>query len=66
MDLFINGKYSCSSNAIYGGETGTATTQSGKVWETISGMTLCPGPIKIKDGDYMSLTSRYDLTLHPL
>jgi hypothetical protein len=29
-------------------------------------MTICPGPIKIKDGDYMQIASRYDLKLHPL
>jgi hypothetical protein len=65
VDLYINSKYTCTSNAVYGGESGT-TVQNGKKWETISGMTLCPGPIKIKDGDYMSLTARYDLTQHPL
>jgi hypothetical protein len=66
MDLYINDKYECSSNAVYGGETGTTKTADGKVWETISGMTLCPGPIKIKDGDYMSMNARYDLAQHPL
>lgn len=65
MDLFVNGKYTCSSNAVYGGEGGT-TTQNGKKWETISSMTMCPGPIKIKDGDYMTLNARYDLVKHPL
>jgi len=65
MDLYVNGKYICSSNAIYGGESGT-TIQNGKKWETISGMSVCPGPVKIKDGDYMTLTSRYDLSKHPL
>ena len=66
MDLHINGKYACSSNAVYGGGTGTTKTPDGKIWETISGMSLCPGPIKIKDGDYMSMIARYDLTQHPL
>jgi len=28
--------------------------------------TICPGPIKIKDGDYMSINSRYDQIKHPL
>lgn len=65
MDLFINDKYACSSDAVYGGESGT-NVKDGKKWETISGMTLCPGPFKIKEGDYMNLTSRYDLTKHPL
>jgi hypothetical protein len=66
MDLHINGKYACSSNAMYGGDSGTALQPNGKKWETISGMTLCPGPIKIKDGDYMSMVARYDLSAHPL
>jgi hypothetical protein len=65
IDLYINNRYTCSSTAVYGGETGT-TIQNGKTWETISGMTICPGPIKIGDGDYMSITARYDLTQHPL
>jgi hypothetical protein len=29
MDLYINGKYECSSNAVYGGE-GYTTIQNGK------------------------------------
>jgi hypothetical protein len=65
MDFFVNGKHACSSQAVYGGETGT-TIQDGKKWETISGMTICPGPIKVKNGDYMSMVARYDQTLHPL
>jgi hypothetical protein len=65
MDLYINDEYACSSNAVYGGEGGTRVVD-GKQWETISGMTICPGPIKIKDGDYMSMIARYDLTKHPL
>jgi hypothetical protein len=63
MDLFINGKYACSSNAIYGDEKHLGV-QNGEKWETISGMTLCPGPFKIKDGDYMTLNARYDRTKH--
>jgi hypothetical protein len=65
MDLYINGKYTCSSNAVYGGETGTAI-QDGKKWETVSGMTICQGPIKVKDGDCMSMVSRHDLGKHPM
>jgi hypothetical protein len=65
MDLHINDAYVCSSNAIYGGESGT-NVKDGKKWETISAMSLCPGPFKINEGDYMNLTSRYDLTRHPL
>jgi hypothetical protein len=65
MDLNINGEYECSSNAVYGGEAGTRN-ENGKVWETISGMTICPKITEVKDGDYMSLVARYDLTKHPL
>jgi Stress up-regulated Nod 19 len=65
VDFSINGEYVCSSNALYGGE-GFTTHVDGQKWETIAGMTLCPGPIKIKDGDYMVINSRYDQTVHPL
>jgi len=65
MDLFINGEKKCSSEAIYGGENAT-TIIDGKKWETIAGMSQCPGPIAVKDGDYMSLVGRYDTNKHPL
>ena len=67
MDFYINDKLACSSEAIYGGEGGTnIDPTTGKKWETISGMTICPDPFKIKDGDYMTIASRYDATIHPL
>lgn len=66
IDMFVNGKYACSSDAVYGGDGGTTTTQNGKKWETISAMTLCSGPFKVRDGDYVTLNARYDLTKHPL
>ena len=54
MDLSINGKYVCSSNAIYGGE-GNTVTKGNSTWETIAGMSICPGPIEIKDGELIKI-----------
>lgn len=65
MDLFINDKYECSSDAVYGGDTHTADN-NGKKWETIAGMTICNKTISVQDGSTMSLVARYDLTKHPL
>lgn len=66
MDMFINNKYVCSSKAVYGGKTGTLTDKEGKSWATISEMTSCPGPIPVKEGDYMTMVAEYDLKKHPL
>jgi hypothetical protein len=66
IDMFINGRYVCSSKSVYGGTSGTLTGKNGKTWKTISQMTGCPGPIKVKKGDYMTMIAEYDLGKHPL
>jgi hypothetical protein len=65
MDMFINGKYACSSAATYGGD-GATTEVGGQVWKTISAMSYCDGPIAVKKGDALSMVVEYDLKKYPL
>jgi hypothetical protein len=65
MDMFINNKYACSSQATYGGE-GATTVVDGKEWKTISAMSYCDGPIQVQKGDTLSMTVEYDLKRYPL
>jgi len=64
MDMFINGKYACSSLASYGGY-GKETEVGGQVWKTISAMSYCDGPIAVKKGDTLAMTVEYDLKRYP-
>jgi len=50
----INGKVACESKAIYGKKGATA----------ISEMTVCPNIIKVKKGDVLTFTAKYDTTKH--
>jgi hypothetical protein len=54
VDLAVNGKVVCSSKATY---------DANGVIETMS---LCPKPIPVKKGDYMTVSSLYDVAAHPL
>jgi hypothetical protein len=81
VDVFINNKYTCSSNAIYGKAEESTESMGGKghahgnmksqsdgpaAIKTITDMTSCVGPIAVKKGDTMVLNAQYDLTKHPL
>jgi hypothetical protein len=66
IQLLLNGKVVCNSVAQYGGEQGTLQNDNGSKWETISSMTSCREPIKVKKGDVMTMVSIYDTKLHPL
>jgi hypothetical protein len=89
MHMLINGKYTCSSNAMYGfrgdeamggmGGKGHAPTTAkgsksakgaksvpGQKILTVSNMTDCVGPFKVKKGEYVQLRAEYDLKKHPL
>jgi len=82
MDMFINNKYVCSSEAIYGtrGEAGSSMAgghghggaakgqkqETDASIKTIASMTACKGPIAVKKGDTMKLNAQYDLSKHPL
>jgi len=61
----INGKEACTSVAEYGGPGATHRGADGVVWETVRDMTYCPGPVKVKIGDTISLEARYDFDAHP-
>jgi hypothetical protein len=79
VSLFINDKYTCSSNAIYGDKSASSSAMGGKgkgsaasvgkssaKIKTISSMTPCRGPFPVKKGDTMRLVAEYDLSKHPL
>jgi hypothetical protein len=63
--MYVNGKEACSSEAIYGGPRGTRKGEDGKVWETMSGVKACRGPVEVKKGDTVTLKANYDLDKHP-
>jgi hypothetical protein len=61
----INGKEACISKAEYGGPGATRKAKDGTTWTTVREMTYCPGPLKVKRGDKISLEARYDFEAHP-
>jgi len=75
--LFINGKYKCHSDALYGdksksdhgmggmGGSGSGGKSATGI-KTISEMTSCKGPFPVKKGDTLKLVAQYDLKEHPL
>ncbi|TID23380.1 Structural maintenance of chromosomes protein 4 [Venturia nashicola] len=65
MELYLNDKLVCSSNATYGGGSGTMKSD-GKEWTTISKMSECEDTIPVKKGDNISMKSRYNTVKHPL
>jgi hypothetical protein len=66
MELFLNNRLICHSDAIYGGKGGTLKMADGRSWETISEMTDCSNVIRVKKGDLLKLKAIYDLKKHPL
>jgi hypothetical protein len=82
VSMYLNDKFTCASDAIYGdkakSDTGMGGSgmagghnhggggQSSTSIKTISSMTSCKGPIPVKKGDTMKLVAEYDLAKHPL
>jgi hypothetical protein len=74
VSLFINGKYKCTSDAVYGDKSDSGMAGMGHGGEgkgasgikTISKMTACRGPFPVKKGDSLKLVAEYDLKKHPL
>ena len=65
IDLVINNKPLCSSDAVYDGGSSAANVD-GQEWQTISKMTPCNGPIAVKRGDKIRLRATFDLQKHPV
>jgi hypothetical protein len=65
IQLKLNDKVVCDSQAIYGGP-GAETVVDGKVWKTISGQTECNQPIPVKKGDNIIAHAVYDTEKYPL
>ncbi|KAF2417726.1 hypothetical protein EJ08DRAFT_703302 [Tothia fuscella] len=64
--LYLNDKFSCASDAVYGSKEGEGAVASAASIKTISGMTTCNGPFPVKKGDSLKLVAIYDLVKHPL
>jgi len=65
MLLYLGDKLVCNSTATYGGPRGTVKV-NGKDWQTISNMSECVNPVKVKKGDRLSMKSFYNTYKHPL
>jgi hypothetical protein len=65
ISIKINGKEQCVSKAVYGGDGATRPGLANDVWTTIRTMTYCPGPVRVRKGDKVSLEAHYDIALHP-
>jgi Stress up-regulated Nod 19 len=65
VNLYHNGKLYCTSNAIYGGGSGSLSVD-GKSVDTIAKLTECNEPLKVKVGDTLKVEAFYDTTKHPL
>jgi hypothetical protein len=78
--LRINDKVVCDSKAIYGKDTrgpgasghshGRRSTDTFQApaeenWEVITEMTQCTEPVRVKQGDKLSMVSFYDGAKHP-
>jgi hypothetical protein len=70
MILNINDKFACASTANYGTDASGGHSHGGAGADvsikTITSMTPCQGPIKVKKGDTVSMIVEYDLHKHPL
>jgi hypothetical protein len=65
IDLKVNDKLACDSQAIYGGKGHVGRTSDGKTWQTIGDMKTCPDGVLVKKGDKISMSANYDLEAHP-
>jgi hypothetical protein len=61
INLELNGKPICRSNAVYG----PPTKEDGQEWMVIKEMTQCTAPVAVKKGDKLQMTSYYDTEKYP-
>jgi hypothetical protein len=66
VDLILNGKKVCTSQAGYGGGDDKTASVNGKEWAVLSSMSYCDGPYPVKKGDTLAMNVVYDLKKHPL
>jgi hypothetical protein len=65
IEVKINDKTVCNSQALYGGPGHVGRNSDGGKWETIRDMVTCPEGVVVKKGDSISLNANYDLDAHP-
>ena len=66
MDLYLNDKKICTSEAVYGSTLGSDAPGATKNWTTITKMTECNEVIPVKVGDKLRVDASYDKVAHPL
>lgn len=62
IQILVNDKTACTSNAIYNTRMKSA---DGKEWTTISQMTDCERAFEVKKGDRIKLVASFDEIAHP-
>ncbi|RDI85061.1 hypothetical protein Vi05172_g5044 [Venturia inaequalis] len=65
VSIIVNNATICDSTAIYGTNGQTLKNADGSQWQTVSAMSECNEPTKVKKGDKVVIDARYDLDLHP-
>lgn len=65
IDLKVNDKLACDSQAVYGGKGHVGKNADGTTWETIGDMKTCPEGVVVRKGDRISMSANYDLVAHP-
>ena len=65
LKLMVNDKVVCYSKASYGGSESTFKGADGKNWETISSMSECSEPVRVKKGDKLRIEADFDTEAHP-
>jgi hypothetical protein len=63
---YLNGKLLCNSEAEYGTAGSSTAVFEGKEWSTLSKMTECVTPTKVKKGDTLNIEAAFDHIKHPL
>lgn len=64
MEVLVNGKSTCVSDAEYATAYAVAGTKAN--WKTISKMGDCTKAVYVKKGDNVTIIAKYDTEAHPL
>jgi len=66
MELKINGKTACISNAMYSTGDDKVQMKDGMEASSIIGMSRCYDRVQLKAGDKLTVTGNYDISKHPM
>jgi hypothetical protein len=65
MSIKINDKEICHSEALYGGPGHEGLTETDEPFSIILGTTMCDQPIKVRKGDKLDVSARFDMVKRP-